>query len=156
MGKYKFALLGALLFAVVAFSARQGTGSVDKVNSPKPQHFVSGLFIGSEAKDPLSTTINKESYHLCGQLDYDFPALGNIQAPGTTGCAESSALTISGCGFGGRLSMGIDQTYVNAFGQIVPYQSAANTIKIIACANGITDGGSFDQPDSGFTVCCDG
>jgi hypothetical protein len=156
MKNYKFALLGALLFAVVAIGARQGTGSVSVVNDPKPQHFVNGLFIGTEAKDPLSTTINKQAYHLCATKIHDFAALGNIMAPGTTACEESSALTITGCGFGDRLSMGIDQAYVNAFGQIVPYVSAANTVKIVACANGITDGGSFDMPDASYTICCDG
>lgn len=155
MKNFKYVFMVCFL-AGTAFAVRQGIGSVSRVNDPKPQHFVSGTFTGSDSKDPLSDTRNKQSYHLCGFLSYDFPALGNDMAPGTTACAESFPLTVTGCGFNDRVTLGIDQTRVNAFGQIDAYISAANTLKVVACANGITDAGSFNQPDSGFTICCDG
>ena len=154
--RFRLIALGCLLFSAVALAVAQGAGSVSRVNDPKPQHFLNGFFVGNDTKNPLSNTKNKQAYHLCGTIDWDFPALGNIMAPGTTACAESAALTISGCTFGDRVVLGIDQTRINAFGQIDAYQATATTFKVVSCANGITDGGSFDQPDSGFTICCDG
>ncbi len=152
----KTIVMVACLMAGAAFAVAQAVGSVSRVNDPRPQLFLSGFFTGSDAKNPLSTTKNKQAYHLCGTLDYDFPALGGTGAALDTVCADSASLTLTGCGFNDRLSMGIDQTKVSAFGQISAYVSAANTVKVTACGQGITDGGSFNQPDSGYTVCCDG
>lgn len=144
-----------LFGAVLAYGARQGIGSVDRVNSIKPQWFSAGTFTGTPAKDPLSTTKNKQAYHLCGTLDYDFPSLTGPAALSIT-CAESTALTIAGCTFNDRVTLGVDQARASAFGQIDVYQATATTFKVVACANGITDAGSFNQPDSGYTICCDG
>lgn len=153
MKSLKIAVL-ALLVAGVVYAARDNF--VDLVNSPKAQQFISGIYIGSRADDPTSSTLNKMATHLCATKVYDFPTLGGASAALDTVCAESSALTITGCGFGDRISMGIDQAPVNAFGNLNAYLSAANTAKVRACAVGITDGGSFDMPDASYTICCDG
>ncbi len=87
-----------------------------------------------------------------GHLDYDFPTLGGASAALDTVCAVSSAMTVTGVRFGDQLMLGIDQVTVNAFGTITAYVSASDAVTIRACAQGITDGGSFNQPDSGYTV----
>jgi hypothetical protein len=89
-----------------------------------------------------------------GHLDYDFPTLGGASAAVDTVCAESSAMTATGCRFGDQVLLGVDQVLVNAFGNINAYVSAADAVKVRACATGITDGGSFNQPDSGYTARC--
>lgn len=158
MRNWKFLIVSLVVMAGVAYSARQGIGSVSKVNDPKPQHFVSGFFTGSEAKDPLSDTKNKQAYHLCATKVYDFPALGGVNGPLDNICHKAiSSLTITGCGFNDRLSNpGVDQALVNEFGFVTAHLSAANTVEIVACAPGITDAGSFNMPDASYTVCCDG
>lgn len=145
-------VIGMCLVAGLGYAARQGAGSVSKVNDPKPQHFVAGTFTGSEAKDPLSTTINKQAYHLCGVVNYEFPVVTGTHAR----CAQSSTATITGCGFNDRLTMGTDQTLDRTLVQTIPVVTAANTVAVQLCATGITDGGSYDSPDASFTVCCDG
>jgi hypothetical protein len=152
MRKFKHLIVGILCTAGLAFAVAQSASSVDKVNSPKPQHFVSGTFTGSEAKNPLSDTKNKQAYHLCGTLVYEFPVITGTH----TNCQESAALTIAGCGFNDRLSLGMDQVFSNTLVQFNPVVTAANTVKVVQCANGVTDGGSYDSPDASFTVCCDG
>lgn len=155
--KFKVVLV-TCLFSVMAYAVAQGIGSVSIDNAIKPLWHQRGLFLGAPSKNPLSDIKNKQSYHLCGTKVYDFPSLGGTGAsqPGDTICAESSSLTITGCGFNDRVSLGIDQAKVNAFGTIIPYMSAANTAVVQACAVGITDGGSFNMPDASYTICCDG
>jgi hypothetical protein len=63
-------------------------------------------------------------------------------------------MTATGCRFGDQVLLGVDQVLVNAFGNINAYVSAADAVKVRACATGITDGGSFNQPDSGYTARC--
>ncbi len=87
-----------------------------------------------------------------GHLDYDFPTLGGASAALDTVCAESGAMTVTGVRFGDTLLLGVDQALVNAFGTVTAFVSAADAVKVRACASGITDGGSFNQPDSGYTV----
>lgn len=89
-----------------------------------------------------------------GKGDYDFPSLSGPGTALNTVCAESSAITATGCAFGDTVEIGVDQAVVNAFGTITGYVSAADAVKVRACASGITDGGSFNQPDSGYTVRC--
>lgn len=155
MHNWKFLIVSLLVLASVAYAVN-AIDNVENSATTKPLRFMEGFFTGGSAKNPLVSVKNRQSYHLCGTLVYDFAALGNIMAPGTTACEESFPLTITGCGFNDRVSMGIDQDYVNGFGQIVARVSAADTVKIVACGNGITDGGSFNMPDASYTVCCDG
>jgi len=89
-----------------------------------------------------------------GHLDYDFASLTATAGAMNTVCAESSAVTATGCRFGDQVLLGVDQALVNSFGVIDAYVSAADQVKVRACAVGITDGGSFNQPDSGYTVRC--
>jgi hypothetical protein len=90
-----------------------------------------------------------------GTLVYDFASLGGVgQQLNSTICAESSAGTATGCRFGDTVTLGIDQVYVSALGQLTAYVSAADAFKVVACANGISDGGSFNMPDASYTVRC--
>jgi hypothetical protein len=153
MKNFKYAIIG-LLVGVGAFAVTKQL-QVDRVNSPKPQHFVSGIFLGTDAKNPLQDVKNKQAKHLCFSKDYDFPALGGTAALDTV-CAVSSDVTMTGCGFNDAVTLAVDQAPANAFGTLQGRITAASTGAIVACAPGITDGGSFNQPDSGFTICCDG
>lgn len=150
----KFVVL-SLVVSGVAFAVAQSQAGVDAVNSSKPQWFQQGFYTGTLADGTLSDVKNKQATHLCGTKVYDFPSL---KTGGTTAtvCAASSSLTITGCGFNDRISLGVDQTRINEFGTIQAYVSAANTLVVQACGVGITDGGAFDMPDASYTVCCDG
>lgn len=91
-----------------------------------------------------------------GVLVWDFQSLGgNSQGANATICAEAlTAGTATGCRFGDQVLLGIDQAPVNAFGNIEAYISAADSFKVRACADGITDGGTFDMPDASYSVRC--
>lgn len=91
-----------------------------------------------------------------GKVEYDFPSLGGVGSglATTITCADSNAVTVTGCGFGDQLLLGMDQVRVNSFITFTPYMTAADTAKVQACCVGINDAGSCDQPDSGFTVRC--
>ncbi len=148
----KFLFL-AVLLAGSAFALRQVKFS--KVNDPFPQWFEQGFYVGTNAKNPVSSTANKVAKHLCATLNYD---LASVPATGAgSGCLDTAALTITGCGFGDRVSLGIDQTLpANLNGQAPSaYLSAADSAKVRVC-NGSSDGGALDFPDASFTICCDG
>ena len=92
-----------------------------------------------------------------GKLDYDFASLpggGGALEPGATVCAVSSSVTVTNCAYGDTLMLGIDQAPVNAFITFTTRMTGSGTAEIQACAVGISDGGSANQPDSGFTVRC--
>lgn len=156
MRRYLAPAVFFLLTAFAAFAVVQGKGTVDTVNSPKPQWFQSGVYLGSAAKNPLSDVKNKQAYHLCGTLVEDLGSTGGTMSAIDTYCVESAAKTITGCAFNDQVTLGIDQALPNAFGVINAYVSAADTVKVRACGIGITDGGSFNMPDASYTICCDG
>ena len=90
-----------------------------------------------------------------GVLVWDFQSLTNSPVGNQQACAEAlNAGTATGCRFGDTVMLGIDQAPVNALGNIDAYVSAADSFKVRACADGITDGGAFDMPDASYTVRC--
>lgn len=139
-----------LLICGFAYAAREGF--YEKINTTKPQWFPSGLYIGSNAKNPVSDTNNKIAYSLEGTMVNDFPAItiatGNCKTSYRDG-------VVTGCTFNDTLSLGVDQTLPEDI-VLFPYLSAANTFKIRACITGITDAGSIDLPDASYTIRCIG
>ena len=89
-----------------------------------------------------------------GTVDYDFPSLAGSTVGNNIVCADSNSITVTGCKLSDTLSMGIDQVRVNSYITFTPYMTATDTAVVQACCNGITDGGSCNQPDSGFWVRC--
>lgn len=149
--KYTFAVV---FVAAAVLAAKQAKFSV--VNDPNPQWFQQGFYLGTPAKNPVSDTKNKLAKHLCGTMDWDFPAVTNGAANSLVStCTLTDALTITGCAFTDRLALGVDQATADGL-RISPKVTAASTVKLEACAIGWTDGGSANQADSGFTICCDG
>lgn len=134
---------------LVAFVALAGADDVTVKSVKEPTLFTKGAKFGRQA-DAGKTLIFVGS----GTLVYDFPALSGAGAAQDTLCAQSFSGTATGCAFGDVLTLGIDQTIVNAFGTVTPYLSAANTFVLNACAPGITDAGSFNMPDASYTVGC--
>jgi hypothetical protein len=138
-------VLGLVAGAVLAANP----STVADVTTRQIYNFRRGLRVGTASNASGVTNITR------GSLDYDFPSLGGF-AGGTTVCAESIAATVTGARLGDPCTVGVDQALVNAFGTISAYVSASDTAKIRACGQGITDGGSFNQPDSGYSVLCFG
>lgn len=154
MKNVKFVIL-SLFVAAVAFATAQGLGSVDIINSPKPQWIQSGVFLGTPAKNPISDIKNKQAYHLCGTMVYDFPSIPATGA--NSGCQQGPGVTVTGCGFNNSVSLGIDQVPPTLKNGAPPigYISAADTLNVSIC-NDSSDGGAVDFPDASFTLCCDG
>lgn len=145
----------AMVLAGVVYAARQGIGSVSKINDPKPQWFVSGLFIGSNAKDPLQNTKNKLGHRLCFDKTYDAPALGGTFSALDTYCADTS-VTATGCKLGDSASVAVNAT--TNIGQLVfsPMVPADNLISLVICASGLSDAGTTNLGSTVYTLCCEG
>jgi hypothetical protein len=146
------ALVGGLLGSLSFFPRAE---AADPTPADKDTRLITnfrrGIRIGSAATSAAMLT--RITY---GTLDYDFPSLNGSNVANGTPCAVSNAVTVTGARFSDSCVVGIDQAPVSTNGQFTAYVSAADTAKVIACAPGITDGGSFNQPDSGFTVRCTG
>jgi hypothetical protein len=76
---------------------------------------------------------------------YDFPSLTGTH----TSCLDSAAITVTGAAFGDVCSVGIDQA-LPTDALINCHVSAANAVKVRACASGIEDGGEVDIPDASY------
>lgn len=150
---WKFlAVLAALGVAGLAWAVAEQR--VDKYGGQFPVWFNKGLYVGTDTANPTASTYNKVAGIRTCTGDYDFPALTGSVLGLDTLCAESSAITCTGVKFTDTCNVGLDQVVVNAFGNFNAYVSATGAVKVRACADGITDGGTFNQPDSGYWVTC--
>lgn len=136
-----------LLFAGVVWAAAYGGTVVGPYLNPL--YMKGGFFAGNAATASTGNRIS--TMKRCDTLIYDFPSVGGTMAPLDTYCAESSAATCTGVVFGDQLAMGVDQVLPGS-GTIQPFVSAADAVKLRACANGITDAGAFNMPDASYTI----
>lgn len=146
----KTALLLALFGFLVWVGSALATDNATK-DYNFPVNFKQGLLVGPQTA--TKPQIRRITY---GTLDYDFPALGGTGAALDTLTAVSSSVTVTGARFGDACWVGIDQAPVSSFITFTARVTAANTAVIQASAPGITDAGTVNQADSGYTVYCIG
>lgn len=141
-------LLASVLFGGAALAAAYAGTFAAGGPWATPFYAKAGGFVGSGSTSDTANRIN--AMKRCSRI-IDFPPLGGTMTALDTYCAESFAVTCTGVVFGDQLSFGVDQVLPGG-GIITPYVSAADAVKLRACASGITDAGAFDMPDASYTI----
>ncbi len=153
MGKYKSTILTLCLLAGVAFAVKQV--AYDKVNSPKPQWFPTGLYVGTNTANPVRTTNNRVDGIYCDILDYDFPNIApNYMLRSTAKTFTKTGVKLGDPCFVGVLKAAPDDAG-SAWEDLLSYDCVVrsdNVVQIIA-TNAGGDGGSMNAPDAGYQVC---
>lgn len=120
-----------------------------------PRWMKAGFYSG--AKSTLSTS-NQVTNMLAQSFDYDFPAI----APGYSIHNTLKTFTITGVKVGDPCFAGVGELTPNGddggsawpFGMnFTAVARAADTVELVAL-NAAGDGGTFDMPDSGYTIRC--
>lgn len=133
--KFGFAVfLVVLLAAGLGLAAREAR--VEDYNSVYPAWFRSGFYVGPASINPPADDTNKVTRMLAGSITFDF-------ASGTIVCEDSTGITITGAQVGDPCFVGPPET-LTAGGtglhhNFTCYVSAANTVKVRACAAGTVD-----------------
>lgn len=133
-------VLGLLAVAAVSIAATR------REDVPK---WLNGIEVGPNSAK--TAVVKRITY---GTVDYDFGALGGTSAALDTLTAVSGSVTVTGARFGDVCWVGIDQAPVSSFITFNARVTAADTAVVQANASGLTDGGTANQPDSGYTVMC--
>lgn len=104
-----FIALAIVAFAGTAFAVAES--KYDIINSPLPQWFQSGLYIGSAGSNPVRNQTNKLTRIISSGRTYvNFGALD-------AGCAQSAAITVTGARTGDICVLGQDaRTASNGIG----------------------------------------
>lgn len=123
MNKLKYAI-GVVLLATFAVAAV--AEKTDKVNSPVPQLFPKGIYVGDDATNPSSTKSNKVTKSLGQSATIDF-------ASATVGCILSSSLTVTGAKAGDACTVGIPTAAAAQVAQYSCVVDAANSAKVLFC-----------------------
>jgi len=119
----------------LAWAARE---SVDRVSSVKPQHFIRGIYIGTDSSLAVTDTDNKLTHSGEARIDQVFGAIPNDGGTGDACIISTFSGTIEGATVGDPCMVGIgfgasgvpvggDDSKFNCF------VSAANTTKVRRC-----------------------
>lgn len=143
----------ALIALTVGGLAWAATETLDRITSVNPQHFIKGLYVGTEASRAAADTKNKVKHTGADLVDYTFGALPDDG--GTTGVAcqlSVPSATVEGAQVGDPCFVGVrapstpsNDLNTNLFSCVV---TASNTVKVRRCG----DRGAAALTDSGFEV----
>lgn len=139
MNKHIKVILGCLLFGALAWAASE---QVDRITAARPQHFLKGLYVGTDVSRAATDTANKVTHTGAGRIDYAFPALPDDG--GTTGDAcqiTPGSVTVEGALIGDPCVVGIGHLSTSAglpsgdltTDKVSCYVSASNTVKVRRC-----------------------
>ena len=119
----------------------------------------SGDFYGASVTVDAGVTIGIGgtvlTYSCKGNADHDLPVIGFGGAAIPT-CARTKNITCTGAAFSDTCTAGVDQVATNGLGSSVslnPWVTAPNTVVVDVCYV-TSDAGTFNQPDSNYTVRC--
>lgn len=156
-------IIGFCLLAVSAFALVKQV-KFDEVNSPNPQYFSSGLYVGkrADATPVTSSTLNKETRSVGCTCNCDsqiiqprYAASINCSGGPANGC------TCAGVKLGDPCMVGMLQASTTPdagssmiIGAVVTAVARANDIIEIDVYNALGDGGNLDLFDAGYNVRC--
>ena len=147
LGPLKYLAPGVLVLGIVVMLG-VAESRFDLVNSPQPQLFRSGLYVGSASVSPESDQDNKISSTLSTTLTYDAPAL-------VAGLGHKVTVALSGAEVGSPCMVGARAHGSNSIDPSLSIQCAVESTGVVSLRflNGNVDGGaSIDPGDAGYKV----
>lgn len=111
-----------------------------------------GLIVKSISVGVGGAAISKS---VTGTLVWDFRELKGVGATiSEANCSTSPSVTVTGAALGDVCLTNPAVPPASWDGTIQAHPVGANAVQLVACASSMVDGGSFNPPDSGYTVRC--
>lgn len=149
INKVVLALFTSFCLIGVAFAASE---AVDRVTSVRPQHFLKGIYVGTDSSRAATDTSNKLTHTGSEKLDYLFPAILNDGGLDGDACILSTnTATVEGAQTGDPCMVGFTLAAVpDAGGDSIfnCFVTSAGRVGVRRCA----PRGAGALPDAGYYV----